>query len=227
MRFRDRIDAGCRLAERLKYHKESSRAPDGVVFALPRGGVVVGFPVAQALRFDLEPFVVRKVGAPHQEELAMGAVASGNITVRNQDIIRLLGVSDSEFEKRAQFQRDEVRRREALYREDRPPFKIEGRRVILVDDGLATGASMKAAVAAVRKAGPQSMTVAVPVAAQDAGDAFRDLLDRPGESFLCLYEPARFGSVGQWYEDFNQVEDREVCEILNRPREQGRTPEDG
>ncbi len=222
MRFRDRTDAGRRLAALLE---EQGFEKDAVALALPRGGVAVAYPLAKALGLKLEPFVVRKVGAPRQEELAMGAVAGGGITVRNEDVVRLLGVSEAEFEKRAESQRKEVRRREMLYREGLPPLELEGRCLILVDDGLATGASMKAAVEAARKARPTGLSVAVPVAARSTAEEFRTMLRNPGEAFASLLEPCRFGSVGQWYEDFDQVEDEKVRELLNDLRESANMPD--
>jgi putative phosphoribosyl transferase len=211
MRFQNRTEAGDRLADRLAAH---SKAENAIVLALPRGGVAVAAPIAKALHAELAPFVVRKVGAPHQEELAMGAVSSGGATIRNESVLSYLRVSDEEFEKRADVQRNEVLRRELLYFKGRPPLELKDRFVVLIDDGLATGASMKAAVTAVRAMHPKTLIVAVPVASRKTADEFRAMLNRPGEEFVCLYEPHSFGSVGQWYDDFRQVEDEEVCELL-------------
>ena len=212
MQFHDRTEAGEQLAARLV---DYAGAQNGIVLALPRGGIAIGVPAAEVLEAELDVFVVRKVGAPHQEELAIGAVASGGVTVRNEDVLQYLGVSDEDFESRARIQRSEVLRRETLYRGDRPAPELHGRVVVLVDDGLATGASMRAAATAVRKMRPEKLIIGVPVAAQKTALTFRNMLDRPGEEFICLHEPSYFGSVGQWYVDFRQIDDEEVCAILN------------
>lgn len=186
MRFSNRTEAGRRLASRLR---EYAGAEDLVVLGLPRGGLPVASAVAEQLDAPLDTFVVRKVGVPGHEELAMGAVASGGVTVRNEEVVGRLGVPPEVFEHSAEAQRREVERREGLYREGQPAHELPGRTVILTDDGLATGATMKAAVEAVRKTQPRRLIVAVPVAARVTADEFRRMLQRPGEGFVCLNEP--------------------------------------
>jgi len=211
MRLNDRIDAGRRLASRLKQY---AGLGDLVVLGLPRGGVPVAFAIAEQLGAGLDAFVVRKVGVPGHEELAMGAVASGGVTVRNETIIERLGVSPDVFEASAEAQRLEVDRREKRYRKGRPAWKVRGRNVILTDDGLATGATMKAAVEAIRKNHPRRLIVAVPVAARVSVDAFRQRLESPSEEFVCLHEPEVLDGLSGWYADFRQIRDDEVKELL-------------
>jgi len=213
MRFNNRTEAGYQLAKRLKDYAETE---DLIVLGLPRGGVVVAAAVADELDAPLDVFVVRKVGVPGHEELAMGAVASRNVTVRNEQLISHLRMSSDTFEQSAAAQRQEVKRREELYRQGHPTHGVGGRAVILVDDGLATGATMKAAVEAVRKAHPKQLIAAVPVAARETGDEFRQMLDSDTETFVCLSEPTAFGGVGRWYVDFREVTDDEVQELLSQ-----------
>jgi len=212
MRLRNRTDAGHRLASRLEQYE---RLEDLVVLGLPRGGVPIAFAVAERLGASVDTFVVRKVGVPGHEELAMGAVASGGVTVRNEGVLEGLGVPSDVFEACAKEQRREVERREGLYRDRRPAPELRGQNVILTDDGLATGATMKAAVAAVRKAGPQRLIIAVPVAARVTAEQFRRMLQGPGEDFICLHEAEAFDGVGRWYDDFRQIEDEEVRQLLS------------
>lgn len=214
MRFNNRTDAGRQLATRLRNY---AQLEDLLVLGLPRGGVVVAAAVADDFHVPLDVFVVRKVGVPGHEELAMGAVASGDVTVRNEEVIAHLGLNDNAFEEKANVQRQAVKRREELYRQGHAAQELSDHGVILVDDGLATGATMKAAVEAVRKARPRRLVVAVPVAALDTANEFRRMLDRDGEQFACLSEPAAFGGVGRWYVDFREVEDDEVQELLRSP----------
>jgi len=211
MRLSDRTDAGRRLASRLEGY---AGAEDLVVLGLPRGGVPVADAVAEQLGAPLDAFVVRKVGVPGHEELAMGAVASGGVTVRNEEVLDRLGLPDDVFEQSAEVQRREVKRREELYGQGQAVPELQGRSVILVDDGLATGASMRAAIEAVRKTEPRKLVVAVPVAARVTADEFRQMLDGPGEEFVCLHEPEALDGVGRWYDDFRQIEDEEVWELL-------------
>jgi len=212
MRLSHRTDAGRRLASRLT---EYAGMKDLVVLGLPRGGVPVASAIAEQLDARLDTFVVRKVGVPGHEELAMGAVASGGVTVRNEGVLDGLGVPSDVFEACAEKQRREVERREALYRDGRSPPELRDRNVILTDDGLATGATMRAAVEAVRKAEPRRLIVAVPVAARDTADRFRRLLEGPRETFVCLDEPAALDGVGRWYDDFRQIGDGEVRRLLD------------
>jgi putative phosphoribosyl transferase len=189
-----------------------SGQPDVLVLALPRGGVPVAFEVAQALHAPLDVFIVRKLGMPGHEELAIGAIASGGVRVLNEDLIRLLGIPNNVLEDITARELEELRRREAAYRGSRPPEPIAGRTVILVDDGLATGASMRAAVRALRREGAARIVVAVPVAAADTCESLRPEV----EDVVCAVTPEPFTAVGAWYEDFRQTTDEEVRELLDR-----------
>lgn len=207
--FRDRRDAGRRLAQRLTAY---ANRPDVVVLALPRGGVPVGYEIAQALHVPLDVMVVRKLGVPGHEELAMGAIASGNIRILNEDIIRLLTISEPVIAEVARREHEELLRRERVYRGDRPSNAVEGRTVILVDDGLATGSTMRAAIAAVRQQRPAKVIVAVPTAAPETCQE----LKAEADEVQCAMTPTPFFGVGQWYEDFSQTTDQEVRELLSR-----------
>ena len=209
VRFRDRADAGRRLAGELQHY---ANRDDVVVLGLPRGGVPIGYEVATALHVPLDVFVVRKIGLPWQEELAMGAVASGGVRVLDRNLIRVAHVSDDDVERIAQAEERELERRERLYRDDRPFPNLRGKTVILVDDGLATGASMRAAVEALRHEEPAHIVVAVPVAAPETCDAFRDLVDE----IICAETPEPFQAVGLWYVDFSQTTDDDVRDLLAR-----------
>src|SRR5438105_162819 len=193
--FRDRVEAGRMLSQRLR---EVIAEPEPIVLALPRGGVPVGFEVAQALHADLDIFLVRKLGVPGHEELAMGAIASGGVRVLNHDLIRQLGISNDLIEWVTRREQQEIERRERLYREGRPALPVTGRTVVLVDDGLATGATMLAAVQAMRALKPERIIVAVPVAAPQACDEFREHVDE----VVCAATPEPFYAVGAWYENF-------------------------
>jgi len=175
----------------------------------------VGYAVAEDLEAPLDVYVVRKVGVPGHSELAMGAVAGGGVVVRNEDVLQGLQIPQHIFDEEARQQQLEVRRREALYRGHRPDVDVRGRTAILVDDGLATGASMKAAVQAVGQRGPRQLVVGVPVAARVVADRFRRMLDR----FVCLHEPEYLDGVGRWYEDFHQTTDDEVRQLLDAAAE--------
>jgi putative phosphoribosyl transferase len=179
---------------------------DVVVLALPRGGAPVAYEVAQALRAPLDVFVVRKLGTPGQEELALGAIASGGVRVLNQDVVHGLGIGLEEIEHVTQRELAELERRERKYRGSRPPLEIQGRTVILIDDGLATGSSMRAAIAALRRLEPAKIVVAVPVAARSTCEELRTAVDE----LLCAATPDNFFAVGQWYRRFEQVTDEEV-----------------
>ena len=209
MMFRDRYDAGETLAERLR---EFAGRPDVVVLALPRGGVPVGYVVARELGVPLDVFVVRKLGTPGQPELAMGAIASGGMRVLNRDVVESLGIPDWAIEQVTRQEEEEMRRRERQYRGERPPLEARGKTVILVDDGLATGSTMRAAAAALRKAGAARIVVAVPVASRVTCDQLRE----EGYDVVCADTPEPFFAVGQWYKDFNQTTDEEVRELLDR-----------
>lgn len=205
--YRDRVDAGRRLAAELR---EYADRPDVLILALPRGGVPVAFEVARALHLPLDVFVVRKLGLPHHPELAMGAIASGGIRVLHRDTIRRFGVTDAELAAATMAEERELDRRERQYRGSRTFPAVHGRTVILIDDGLATGATMTAAVSALRAQAPQKLVVAVPVAARETCAAIEELVDE----IVCVVAPERFHSVGLWYEDFAQTTDAEVHELL-------------
>jgi putative phosphoribosyl transferase len=208
-RFQDRHDAGRQLAVEL--HAYANR-PDVIVLALPRGGVPVGFEVATALGAPLDVFVVRKLGLPWEKEVAMGAIASGGVRVLDADLIRAARVSEAEVEQVTAIERAEVVRRERQYRGERPFPDLSGKTVILVDDGLATGSTMRAGVAALRQKGPSRVVVAVPVAAPATCNAIRDIADE----IVCAMTPEPFRAVGYWYHDFSQTSDEEVQELLDR-----------
>lgn len=206
-RFRDRRDGGRALAGLLGHHAGNRHL---VVLGLPRGGVPVAYEVAVALGAPLDVFVVRKLGVPGQEELAMGAIASGGTRILNRVVIDRLGITESEIESVARLEGPILAERERAYRGDRPPVEVEGATVILVDDGLATGASMRAAVAALRRRGPASLIVAVPTAAAETCASLRAEADE----VVCAFTPDPFYAVGLWYEDFSQTTDDEVRTLL-------------
>ena len=205
--FKDRRDAGRKLAE---YLTQYANRPDVVILALPRGGVPVAFEVARALNAPLDIFLVRKLGLPGHEELAMGAIASGGLRVLNEDIVGALNIPDAVVEAVARRERAELERRERAYRGDRPPLDVRGKTVILVDDGLATGSNMRAAVAGLRARQPAQIVVAVPTAAPETCEAFENEVD----DVVCAVTPQPFFSVGTWYEDFSQTSDEEVRRLL-------------
>jgi putative phosphoribosyl transferase len=206
-RFRDRREAAALLAERLRRY---AGRDDVVVLGLPRGGVPVAFEIARGLGAPLDVFLVRKLGVPGHEELALGAIATGGVRVVNRRVVEHLGLTPEVIDAIAAREWRELERRQRAYRDDRPPPDLTGRTVILVDDGLATGSTMWAAVQAVREERPARVVVAVPVAAPDTCAAFGEVADE----VVCLLTPEPFGSVGAWYEDFAQTSDEEVRELL-------------
>ncbi|MGQ9555818.1 MAG: phosphoribosyltransferase [Anaerolineae bacterium] len=207
--FRDRADAGRALVKKLMAYADRS---DVQVLALPRGGVPVAFEVAKALHAPLDVFLVRKLGVPGNEELAMGAIAPGGVRVLNEEVVQGLRVPDSVIEAVTAREEEELRRRQQQYRDDLPPPNVRGRTVILVDDGLATGASMRAAVAALRQMQPAKIIVAVPTAAPSACREFQSEVDE----LVCAITPEPFYGVGLWYDDFSQTSDQEVRDLLKR-----------
>jgi putative phosphoribosyl transferase len=209
MLFQDRHDAGRQLAVRLLPY---AGRDDVVVLALPRGGVPVGYEVARALGAPLDVFLVRKLGVPGHEELAMGAIASGGVRVLNQRVIDTLRITADVIEQVTTMELEELERREREYRDGRPPVDVAGRVAILVDDGLATGATMRAAIAALRRRSPGRIVVAVPVGAAETCSDLRQEADEA----VCAAEPTDFYAVGLWYEDFSQTTDEEVRDLLAR-----------
>ena len=208
-RFRNRTDAGRQLAEKLAAY---ANRPDVLVLALPRGGVPVAFELARAFGAPLDVFLVRKLGVPGYEELAMGAVATGGVRVLNDEIVRGLGISEHEIDAVVARELRELSRRDRLYRGDRPPSDVAGRTVILVDDGLATGATMRAAVQALRQQQPGRIVAAVPIASPDTCQ----VLKAEADDVICAITPEPFFAVGHWYDDFTQTTDDEVRELLAR-----------
>lgn len=205
--FANRKAAGRALATRLR--KYAGR-PDVLVLALPRGGVPVGFEVAEILGAPLDLFLVRKLGTPGHHELAMGAIAAGGVRVLNDDVVRRYGVTPAAIDAVAEEEQQELDRREAAYRKGRAPVPLEGRVVILIDDGLATGSTMTAAVHAVRRRKPAQVIVAVPVGARETCDDLSAIADE----VVCARMPEPFSAVGQWYLDFDQTTDEEVRQLL-------------
>ena len=213
--FADRHEAGRELAA---FVRDSGHSFD-VVLALPRGGVPVGYEIAQTLGIPLDVFVVRKLGVPGQPELAMGAIASGGMRVMNADVLATLNIPSSAIDSVAQRELRELERREQAYRDGREPEPVRDRHVVLVDDGLATGASMRAAVAALRQKGPASIAVAVPVAARETCNDLATEVDQ----LICGATPEPFAAVGLWYHDFRPTTDDEVRDLLRQPRAHSRT----
>jgi predicted phosphoribosyltransferase len=211
--FADRREAGAALAQKLGRYGGRS---DVLVMALPRGGVPVGYEVAQALGAPLDVLLVRKLGVPGHRELAMGAIASGGARVINDDLVSYLGIPASAIEDTAREEQVELDRRERTYREGRPAPRLEGRTVVLVDDGLATGSTMKAAAQAVRALRAARVVVAVPVGAPDTCSEMREVADE----VVCARTPEPFRAVGEWYADFSQTEDGEVRELLGKEQSQ-------
>jgi predicted phosphoribosyltransferase len=206
-RYADRHEAGAELAQRLDAY---AGRDDVVVLALPRGGVPVAWEVAQGLGAPLDVFVVRKLGLPGHAELAMGAIASGGVRVLNDDVIVACRPSPASVEDVTRREQAELERRERAYRDHRPPVPVAGKTVILVDDGLATGSTMHAAVLAARRLNPSKVVVAVPVGASQACE----MLERVADEVVCARMPEPFSAVGLWYEDFSQTSDEEVRQLL-------------
>ncbi|WP_447987427.1 phosphoribosyltransferase [Nitrospira sp. Nam74] len=207
--FRNRREAGQVVASLLAGYRGR---PDVVVLGLPRGGVPVAYELAATLHAPLDVMVVRKLGVPGHEELAMGAIASGGVQVVNEDVVRHLGLTPGILASVAAIEQQELARREHAYRGERSPVPVEGRTVILVDDGLATGSTMRAAVAALRRRDPARIVVAVPVAALETCED----LKREVDDIVCAMTPTPFYGVGEWYEEFDQTRDEEVRDLLER-----------
>lgn len=205
--FRDRVDAGRALAERLR---EYAGRPEVLVLALPRGGVPVAFEVALALQAPMDVFIVRKLGVPGHEELAMGAIASGGVRALNRSVVESLGITDAVLDTAAQREQRELERREQAYRFGRPAPDVRDRVVILIDDGVATGSTMYAAISALRQLGAGSIVVATPTI---SSETFREMR-READNVVAVIAPEDFQGVGQWYGDFTQTSDDEVCALL-------------
>ncbi len=207
MRFRDRSDAGRQLADKLAAYADR---PDVQVLGLPRGGIPVAFEVARLLHAPLDVFLVRKLGLPGHEELAMGAIATGGVRVLNEDVVRTLDIPEDVIDAVAAEEQQELERRERAYRDDHPAPALQGRTVILIDDGLATGSTMRAAVAALRQQRPARIVVAVPVAVPEICAEF----EAEADETICFQTPEPFYAVGLWYDDFTQTTDEEVRKLL-------------
>ncbi|MEW6208556.1 MAG: phosphoribosyltransferase [Acidobacteriota bacterium] len=208
-RFTDRSEAGRLLAAKLTAY---AGRKDTIVLALPRGGVPVAFEVASRLKLPLDVFVVRKLGVPGQEELAMGAIATGGVRVLNDDVVRALRISDEEIAAVEAEEKQELERRERVYRGDRPSLEVRNRTVIVVDDGIATGTTMRAAIAALRKLGPARIVVAVAVAPRSTCEE----LESEADEVACVMAPEMFYAISLWYDHFPQTSDKEVRELLER-----------
>jgi putative phosphoribosyl transferase len=208
--FADRVDAGRQLGNELA----SRDYPDPIVLALPRGGVAVGFEIAHRLRAPLDIIVARKLGAPHQPELAIGAVAPGGVAIIDESAYHYLDITEDEVDAAIERETREMSRRQCLYKGDDPPLNVRERAVILADDGLATGLTAEAAIVSIRQQSPAKLILAVPVCAPDTADRVRPMVD----DIICLYAPTPFHAVGIWYQDFDQVSDEHVIELLERSR---------
>jgi predicted phosphoribosyltransferase len=207
MKFENRVDAGNQLTEKLRNYKNSN----SIVLALPRGGVPVAYPIAKKLNLLLDLVVVRKLGLPHREEVAMGAIAPEGIVVKDEVLINSLGISDEQFQQVYEKEKKELKRRMRKYREGLGDLELEGKDVIVVDDGLATGRTMRAAIKYISSKNPAKITIAVPVCPSDLVNKFNKLVDE----LLCLYAQTFFTAVGNWYKEFGQTTDEEVLELLH------------
>lgn len=216
MLFANRIEAGKRLASALS----NFAGTKGVVLAIPRGGVVLGFEIARALSFVLDVIVPRKIRAPDNPELAIGAVTEDGTMILDQDLVKYLEVSEAYIQKESKYQQSEIKRRIRLYRGNISRISLKNLNVIIVDDGIATGSTMKAALASVRKSGARKVVIAVPVG---PSSTIREL-ENQADQVVCLYTPEPFQAVGEFYEDFSQTTDEEVKELLKLARQKGNSP---
>lgn len=212
MLFRDRVDAGKQLAQRLIGYKDK---PETIVLGLPRGGVVTAYEVARILDLPLDIIVSRKIGAPHNQELAVAAIAEDGSIIINDQLMNDLGLQLDDLQNLISKEKKEAARRMKLYRADRKPLELAGKTVILVDDGIATGATMRAAITSVRSRGAKSIIVAVPVAPAESLDEIRSEVD----DLICLSAPELFFGVGGFYEEFSQTEDQEVVDLMARSKQ--------
>jgi putative phosphoribosyl transferase len=209
MIFENRVEAGRQLAQKLKAYADRR---DVIVLGIPRGGVAVAFEVAKALRVPLDIFLSRKLGVPWHEELAFGALSTGSVRILDRDLIAKLGLSDREIDHVAKTVEAELKRRERVYRGARPPLQLQGKTVLLIDDGIATGSSMSAAIQALRQMRPAKIVVAVSVAPLQTYNRLTSEVDQ----LVCIDTPESFYAIGQFYEDFSQVTDDEVTNLLRR-----------
>lgn len=208
MYFKDRYDAGQKLAQRLLKYKNQNP----IVLALPRGGVVVGYEISKALNAPLDVFIARKIGAPHYPELGIGAIAPNGVQILDDRLIQTFNIPEHEIKKVIESEKKEFQRRIKLYRQDLTFPDLSGKTVILVDDGLATGVTAKASILSINKLNPQKLVLAVPVSPPRTADIFRKLVDE----FVCLQEPSEFYAVGAYYDDFSQISDEEVLNLLSK-----------
>jgi predicted phosphoribosyltransferase len=217
--FKNRREAGRKLADKLEHYADQDNA---IVLGLPRGGVPVAYEVALTLNQPLDIYTVRKLGVPGHEEMAMGAIASGGTRVLNNEIVDKLNISDDDIQRVESSEREELARRENLYRGDRPPLHLEGRTVLLVDDGLATGATMRAAVQAVATRNPAAIVVAVPTAARRSAHEIQQM--QAVDEMIAAILPENFRAVGLWYDEFGQTTDDEVRHLLQEAYERDEIP---
>jgi putative phosphoribosyl transferase len=216
-RFQNRAEAGHLLAQKLTAY---AYRPDVLVLGLPRGGVPVAFEVASALQVPMDIWLVRKLGVPAQKELAMGAIATGGVRVLNQEVVHWLGISNAVIDQVAAQEQQELERRNQVYRGNRPAPDVRNRTIILVDDGLATGSTMRAAIASLRQQQPDRIVVAVPVAPPSVYKEFKNEADE----IICLQTPELFHAIGVWYVDFSQTTDQEVRDFLEQPTQRAPSP---
>lgn len=209
--FNDRVEAGKRLASELADFK----GKDAIVLAIPRGGVVVGYEIAKALRLQLDVIIPRKIGAPNNSELAIGAVTEDGTTILDQSLIAYIDVPQSHIMEESERQRQEIQRRLNVYRQSEPYPNLKGRNIIIVDDGIATGSTMKAALVSVKKRGAKSVTIAIPVGPPSTIRELEKIADR----VVCPFTPEYFQAIGQFYSDFSQTTDEEVIELLKKNRQ--------
>lgn len=210
MLYKDRQDAGQQLAEKLKKYRYNNL----IIIALPRGGVILGYEVAKAFKVPLDIVAPRKIGAPFHPEFGIGAIAPLGVKVLDTDTINQLRISDAEIEEIVELETNEMNRRTGLYRKDLPPLDLKDKTVIVVDDGIATGVSTKAAILSIKKMNPEKIILAVPVCPQDTQEKFKNFVDE----FICLYAPFDFYAVGAFYDDFRQISDGEVIELLEKAK---------
>lgn len=211
--FHDRAEAGKLLASKLLDYKNDDNT---LILALPRGGVPVAYEIAAQLHLPLDVFLVRKLGVPNQEELAIGAIASGNVRVINLSVVEEMQISQSQIDAVEKRELEELNRRDAYYHRNRDPYSIAGRKIILVDDGIATGSTIKAAILALNKLSPVEIVLAIPVSPATTMHE----LSHEVSKFICLENPEPFYSIGMWYENFSQTTDDEVCELLTKSNKQ-------